>query len=350
MSGRHQRTPSDPVLSNSDIIAFLAGQLADCENHWSLGTFGALAEFTRDVAEPVTITREAHAVTAVTERGGLRLEATQDTRLTASESATRTSWNHRVALCQPEASSAMGRRDALTELGPDEEALRPQDRAAILFDLGLDALQADACIRVSDPELAATLRNCTGRNVFEAGNPAMSFIVSAGPHRVFISRVGRIEVFQPIPPPDGKSPEGPHTHVLPKLLRHKRTHAATEPIPQGWVPCAHLYPAHPVKDGLGRPLDFEMQRHERFQAMLDLFGDPDAVKLKQQVISAVECGSDPFAATIPADRIARAITRVALRQLQMSRGASAALASWLQAFDRALIDDMSSEEAVQGHP
>jgi hypothetical protein len=88
-------------------------------------------------------------------------------------------------------------------------------------------------------------RNCApcGRSVFEPGNPAMGVILAANPHRVFISRIGRIEVYQPIPPATGKSPDGPHTHVLPKLLRSKRSHPATEPIPDGWVPCAHFYPA-----------------------------------------------------------------------------------------------------------
>ena len=61
-------------------------------------------------------------------------------------------------------------------------------------------------------------------------------ILAANPHRVFISRLGRIEVYQPIPPPSGKSPEGPHTHVLPRLLKSGRTHPATEPVPEGWFP------------------------------------------------------------------------------------------------------------------
>ena len=88
--------------------------------------------------------------------------------------------------------------------------------------------------------------------LFEPGNPAMSLILRHSPHRVFVTRAGRVEVYQPIPAHGGVSPEGPHTHVLPKLLAHGRTHAATEPIPAGWVSCAHSYPAHPLRDGYGR--------------------------------------------------------------------------------------------------
>jgi Family of unknown function (DUF6925) len=336
-----------PVTQVADLFAFLAEQLADCETHWSLGTFGALAEFTRDADEPADLSQAGPALSAVTGRGAIRIAPPPGLRLMASETATRQSWNHRVALCLPERSCAMGGRGVLTELGPDTEALRAQDRAAILFDLGLSVPQVDACIRVADPQLAAALRTHVGRPVFEPGNPVMGIIVPASPHRVFVSRLGRIEVFQPIPPPNGKSPEGPHTHVLPKLLQHKRTHAATEPIPDGLVPCAHLYPAHPVKDALGRARPFDARHHERFQHVLGRFGDPGAVALKRRVIAAIEQGGEPSAIAVPDDRFARASVRVTLRQLQMANDQSPALAAWLAAHDRA--QGAQPDETIAGH-
>jgi hypothetical protein len=38
----------DLMVTTDDLIDFLAGQLADVEAGWSFGTFGAIAEFTRD--------------------------------------------------------------------------------------------------------------------------------------------------------------------------------------------------------------------------------------------------------------------------------------------------------------
>jgi hypothetical protein len=38
-------------------------------------------------------------------------------------------------------------------------ALRDQDRDSILFDLGIDALQTDLCVRIADDAVAAQLRN-----------------------------------------------------------------------------------------------------------------------------------------------------------------------------------------------
>jgi len=71
--------------------------------------------------------------------------------------------------------------------------------------------------------------------------------------------------------------------VLPKLLAHKRTHAATEPIPRGFVSCAHLYPAHPLRDGYGRAIAFDSGRYAAFQRLLSRFGDLEQVRLKRNV-------------------------------------------------------------------
>lgn len=315
-------------------LEFLAAQIADHEANWSLGTFGAIAEFMRDAHEPVALSRDDGCVAAVTARGGIRIASCERMRLFASESTTRESWSHRISLCLPQVDCAMNGRTALTALGPDVRALREQDRQAALFDLGLGALQVDVCIRVADPQVTAELSSHAGRPLFEPDNPAMSVILASSPHRVFGSRLGRIEVFQPIPPPNGQSPEGPHTHVLPKLLQHRRTHSATEPVPVGWIPCAHLYPPHPLKDGSGRARAFDLERHEAFQEMLRRFGDPESVSLKQRVIAAVETGTDPSAVSVTDNRFARTNIRVVLRQLNVADEALPALAAWMAAHER----------------
>jgi len=322
------------MMTTDHLIDFLAGQLADTEAGWSFGTFGAIAEFTRDAGEPVSLVCTHEAVSVVTAKGGLRIVPCSGLRLIASESPTKESWSHRVALCLASESCAMNRRTVLTEIGADGDALRIEDRDGVLFDLGLGTLQVDICIRSRDPALVAALRGFAGASVFAPGNDAMRAIMTANPHRVFISRVGRAEVFQPIPPPGGKSPDGPHTHVLPKLLAHGRTHAATEPLPAHWVPCAHLYPPHPLRDQLGRTRAFRRDDHDAFQLLLERHGDPESVALKRQVIGSVLSGREPSEAALPDDRFARATVRVALRQLQATDHRSAALNAWLAACDR----------------
>lgn len=322
-------------------IDLLQGAIADPDTQWSLGTFGAIAEFSRDPDEPVTLRQSDDAVSAVTARGGIAIRPHPRSRPLASESITKSGWNQRIALCLSEPDGAMGGRTVLTELDADAGALRARDRDSILFDLGLGAPHADFCVRIDDRDTAAQLRQYAGKAVLEPGNPAMALILAANPHRVFISRLGRIEVYQPIPPASGKSPDGPHTHVLPRLLKSGRTHPATEPIPEGWIPCAHLYPPHPARDGSGEPRPFDATRHDSFQSLIERFGSRESLAIKQRVREAISAERPPSAMAL--DRHGRADIRIALRQLKAAGQVSPVLQSWLGTFDPAGLETDADE-------
>jgi hypothetical protein len=211
----------------------------------------------------------------------------------------------------------------LTEIGPDIEALRSEDRPGILFDLGLGLLQVDAFVRISDPTVASALRRHVGKSVFATDSGAMAVILDANPHRVFVSSAGRVEVFQGIPPPNGKSPEGPPGRI-PQLTHYQA------------IGCrAYCYPPHPIRDGQGRSHPFDANSHFAFQAILERYGDAEHVALKKHLISAVMAGDEPFAIKPNGDRFRRATARVTLRQLQASGAQLATLAAWLAAYDRA---------------
>lgn len=314
--------------SASEPRRFLARSLADATAQWSMGTFGAIAEFLRDPDEPVHL----GPLSAVTARGALCLSPRDDLKLVAFETTTRDSWSQRVALCLPADTARMAMRSVLTEIGPDHTAPRAEDRMAVLFDVGIGAWQVDLCVRVSDPELVRQLRAECGRPTFSHDSQAGRLILMHAPHRVFITPLGRAEVYQGIPPADGKSPEGPHTHVLFDLLKHRRTHAATEPIPRGYVPCAHLYPAHPEKDAQGRRQPYCPERKDAFDRILTRFGDERTVRLKQEVFTAVATGLGPTAVRT-SGRFARTTVRVALRQLRAAGADAATLAEWLAAYE-----------------
>src|SRR5262245_41808162 len=125
----------------ASVFELISEQLADPLGQWSLGTFGAIAEFSRDPGEPAAIAQSEASAAVVTPRRAIRLAKRAELRPIAFETVTTSAWSQRVAFCLPEALSAMNRRDALTELGPDQNALRPQDRGAVVFDLGLGAHQ-----------------------------------------------------------------------------------------------------------------------------------------------------------------------------------------------------------------
>ena len=123
-------------MTGIEHLDFLAGQLADAEAGWSIGTFGAIAEFTRDASEAAELDQTSDRISVVTDKGGIRIVPRPGLRLIASESLATEGWSHRVALCLAQENCAMSMRTTLTEIGPDGDALRNQDRGGILFDLG----------------------------------------------------------------------------------------------------------------------------------------------------------------------------------------------------------------------
>jgi hypothetical protein len=312
-------------MDASDLIRHCLG---DSETSWAIGTFGAIAEFHRDPGEPVSFSTHG----AVTERGGIHLELDGGVRPVAWERpAAGDGWMHGIALCLDENRGAMNRRTAVTELGPDAGALREDDRADVLFDLGIGAPHCDVCVRTGDPGILRLLRAAAGRPPLETGLIRELAIMS--PARVFTSRLGRLEVRTPIPKPDSRTPDGPHTHVLPDLLRHRRTHSANVPLPKGMVPGAEIFPASAIHDAHGRRGPFDPVRHERFQSMLAAHGDAACRRAKAETIAAVREGRPPR--EVPAyNRAQRLARRVTLRQLAQTDGTSPALAAWREVFDR----------------
>ena len=341
-----------------DLHEVLRRHMTDLDSGWSIGSFGAIGEFHQrdnDILE----TDEPEQLLRVTEKGALRLDPqalAQSTPVAFETLSPRPErWGQGLALCLP-ADQAMGeKRAVLTELGPDDRALREAAKGDILFDMGLDQPQIDFCIRTGDPSLLKVLRAYAGRSLFEHDNPAMAAILKAHPTRVVISRLGRVEIYQKIGGPDtgGVSPDGPHTHVLPKLLRSGRTHSANTPIPDGLVPCAFLHPASPVMGTRGEDIDFKEDRFAAFQTILTAFGRSDYIEAKTQVLTALEEGT-PDRLTEPGTRLGRVAFRNALRQqLRVAQaGANDERArlcrQLLQEFDRNAPDD-DAETERPGH-
>lgn len=259
----------------------LVDHITDPHASWSCGRFGVIAEFHRDADEPVEIRTEPDLV-AVTDRGAIRIEQQVELRPVAYETISKRSdsWGQGVALCLPRALARMSGRTVVTELGPDTSAVRPQDRTSLLFDLGLGGEHAETCVRTSDPDAIALLRSACGKALL--GQPAIAQqLPGISPHRVFCSRLGRIEVYQGIPAPDGKTPEGPHTHLLPRLLANGLDHAATVPVPEGWSAAMSLFPAHPLTRSDGETASFDPDRYAAFQSLMQAYGDRELMAGKQ---------------------------------------------------------------------
>jgi hypothetical protein len=310
--------------------ALIADQLANSSSGWAIGAFGAIGEFMRDTDEAVELADDR----AITQRGAIALSAHPACRVIAYEtSMSADAWSGALALCLPAADAAIESRSVLTELGEDRDAIRPNDRRARLFDMGLGLPHVEACVRSDDPATIETLRRYCGRSLMSDAFDLFLKMPELSPNRVFVSRLGRAEIFQPIPTEHGRTPEGPHTHVLPKLLKARRTHAADVPIPEGWVASATIYPANPLRDVLGRPKAFAAHEHQAWITLFEAHALDDLREVKRATIERVERGEAPNSAT-SFSRAERLAIRVALRQHRVTRGDSVALASWRAAFDR----------------
>ena len=104
-------------------------------------------------------------------------------------------------------------------------------------------------------------------------------------------------------------------------------------FPAALSPARHLYPPHPLYDGHGRGHPFDTPRYGAFQRLLSRFGDIEHVRLKRNVVKAVNAGAGPQAIAMPDDRFAQASIRIALRQIKASEGPSHALSVWFAAHD-----------------
>ncbi|NIM28336.1 MAG: hypothetical protein GTO67_15160 [Gammaproteobacteria bacterium] len=321
----------------NDLPAILRAHLGDRASSWSIGGYGAIAEFHWLPDDRVGTPPGAHLEVA-TDAGALRLALRDDIVPHTYQGLSRhpDRWLQGISLCLPWRRARLAGRTALTELGDDRHAIRPADRDAVLFDMGLGLPHVDACVRTRSTELTAILRAHCGRALLEPGSVAMAAIKDASPHRVFVSRLGRVEVYQRIGSPrmQPPTPLGPHTHVLPRLLAARRANVEDDDAPPYHRACVYLYPGHPLMDALGNRTAYDRRAHENFSALMQRWGDPVFMAEKRRATAAMRariCARDYQA---PADRRGRHALRIAIRELAQEAGETPIIANWRARFDR----------------
>ncbi len=217
--------------------------LAEHGAGWSVGTWGAIGEFRFDAAE-AGLELDIDTLTVATPRGALRVTTLEEARPLAIAVGPRGRLRE-IAFCLPAERARGNGRTVLSEVGPDRAAIDSGGRTDVLFDVGVAAEHVDVYVRIAERDAAtvAALRAGLGRPLLEPGNAAAAAaVLTSSPPRIFVSALARLEVKTPIPPPGGRSPEGPHSHLLPGLLAERRPHAPGAPIPPGWVCGLSLYP------------------------------------------------------------------------------------------------------------
>ena len=316
--------------------ATLRAHLNHRASSWSIGGYGAIAEF--HWLPDDRPGNDSENLQVVTGAGALSLELRDEVVPHAYQGLSRhpDRWLQGISLCLPWRHARRGARKVLTEVGPDLHAIRREDRDAVLFDMGLGLPHVDACVRSDSPELLKCLRACCGRPVLAAGNNVMSAVKEASPHRVFVSQLGRVEVYQRIGDPahHPATPLGPHTHVLPRLLCAGRASAENNDAPAYHRACATLYPQHPLMDNLGNLTAYDRGAHARFTALMERWGDAAFLVEKKRATRAMRAGVDARRYRAPTDTKGRHALRIAIRELAQQIGDTNAIDDWRSRFDR----------------
>ncbi len=227
-----------PDWGEEEIRAFVLDTLRRGDGAWSVGVHGAVAEV--PIHDP-TARIEGDTVIARDRGGALRLRIDRHSRAFRQMTAEGGAGPTVIAVDRrrlPETRPA-----GLTEVGHDDRAIDPAGDREILFDLGLGFRSARFMIRTADPTLLRLLRRFVGaplpRVLTEAGN----CFIEASPMRVVEAFGARAEIASPIPPPNGRSPDGCHTHLLPGALALARETPPGIELGDTYAPVAIHFPA-----------------------------------------------------------------------------------------------------------
>ncbi len=229
-----------------DITAFVKTSLESHGGTWLMGCHGGVGEFATRGGEgqatrrPVTVTVTDRQLTARTAGAAMALAITPSTRAWAM---TRPDRPDLIALTTPRLAGAAPGPGVLTDLGPDPAPLHDAAPGARLYDFGLARDDMRFCVRADVADLRAELDAAAGTPFPDHMTAIAHGIFGHGPVRVITTGLGRMEVTAPIPAPGGRSPDGPHTHLLPDLIALGRATPPGMDLPRDHQLGALFYPA-----------------------------------------------------------------------------------------------------------
>ena len=230
-----------------------------------VGCHGAVAEFMTPPGERPQVETDGHTVTARVTGGAVRLTFDEGLALFATGDRGAAAASPRL-LAAPAGEAKLPIANGLTRLGED---LHPIDRKrrggvspdngeatlsatpfsgsrgqapkAVLYDHGLGISLARFMIRSVDPVLNARLDSLEAAQLCTVLAEAGAMLLEASPDRVVESPLCRVEVTTAIPPPGGRSPRAPHTHLMPGAIALSRLLPPGIGCPDGLVPIALIY-------------------------------------------------------------------------------------------------------------
>jgi len=232
------------------IAEFAADSLYNKTGIWTLGSDGAFAEILCSDNAPCEISISEDTISALTRRGGLKL--TIDDNVRALKLWKGEPEGGAILLVALKAKTNLPVATGLTPLGPDTGALKPECRNDLWFDVGLGRRDLQFCLRTAEPKLADVLTRSADLALSELLRIAGPMIRDHNPTRVFVSPLGRAEMFSLAPPHGEILDERSVTSVQ---ITAARLEAACHDLPPIFTLGATFHPRASAKGGdMPRPL------------------------------------------------------------------------------------------------
>lgn len=175
-----------------DLRYFILDTLRPAGGAWTSGGHGANVEFHLDEHEICRVQIGQDSVCAVSPRGAISFRLGDHIRALSFSAA---AGQEIIVLAVPRGKAQPFLGDGLVRVGPDQEAVREEDRHEILYDLGVDRSAAGFGFRTGNPKLMAKLDAAVGSDWRQVLRLIHDGVQRASPTFVARNSIGRIEVF-----------------------------------------------------------------------------------------------------------------------------------------------------------
>ncbi len=227
-----------------EILDFVEESLQAGSGAWGVGVYGASARFATGRDAHPTIDRRGSTITAMTATAAIRFTINDRTRvlvLPVTDEGDAPS-RGRIILAIPRSNTTPRPASSLTPLGADEDAIRPAECGARLYDLGLNSSAASCCLRTSDRDPVAELDRRIGQSWASVLGKSGDRSVWNSSSLVIANPVARIEVFAPDHPASGRPAANSCVEIDPDRLAQGRETPPGMDLPGSFIPCAIFEP------------------------------------------------------------------------------------------------------------
>ena len=283
----------------TDHLDWLSAQLADAETAWSVGSFGAIAEFMRDAGEAISFQRTGGSISAITARGGLRIEAHDSApgRLGIADDAklepprrlvpAGRHLRDRPAHGPHRNRAGCGRAARARPLGGHVRS-RAWNVAGQRLHSHRRCGRHRGAEKLDRPIAVRARQRRHGRD--PGGQPASRVREPSRTRRSLSANTGG----------GRQKPRGPaHPCAAQAAAPQAHPRGNGDFFPAGFVPCAQLYPPHPARDAMGIRQPFRQKFPASFQELLARFGEVKLLDVKRRVLESVSARHGPSALSLP---------------------------------------------------